>query len=106
MTFPIVDGWISRGTGSAAAYELLSAHNPERMKGQSKPCWTPFAISTIIVSRTGVGRWTLGLGYGASDSANTRRISGTTRLTSTCSLISRTATSKSWASHWATADDY
>ena len=42
------------------------------MKGQSKPCWTPFPISTIIVSRTGVGPWTLGLGYEASDSANTR----------------------------------
>ena len=40
---------------------------------QSKPCWTPFPISTIIVSRTGVGPWTLGLGYEASNSANTRR---------------------------------
>ncbi len=54
------------------------------MKGQSKPCWTPFPISTIIVSRTGVGPWTLGLGYEASDSANTRRISATTRSMRTC----------------------
>ncbi len=47
------------------------------MKGQSKPCWTPFPISTIIVSRTGVGPWTLGLGYEASDLANTRPHLGT-----------------------------
>jgi hypothetical protein len=53
-------------------------------RGQSKPCWTPFPISTIIVSRTGVGPWTLGLGYEASDSANTRRISGTTRSMRMC----------------------
>ena len=84
MTFRIVDGWSGRGRGSARAHEELPAHDPERMKGQSKPCWTPFPISTIIVSRTGVGPWTLGLGYEASVSANTRRISGTTRSTRTC----------------------
>ena len=50
------------------------------MKGQSKPCWTPFPISTIIVSRTGVGPWTLGLGYEASDSASTRPHFGTTTM--------------------------
>ena len=43
------------------------------MKGQTKPCWTPFPISTIILSRTGVGPWTLGLGYGASVSSSTKR---------------------------------
>ena len=69
---------------TARAYEELPAHDPERMKGQSKPCWTPFPISTIIVSRTGVGPWTLGLGYEASDSANTRPHFGTTRSTRTC----------------------
>ena len=81
MTFRIVDGWIGRGRGSARAYEELPAHDPERMKGQSKPCWTPFPISTIIVSRTGVGPWTLGLGYEASDSASTKRYFATTRST-------------------------
>src|SRR4029077_3901220 len=53
--------------------EELPAHNPERMKGKSQPCWTPFPISTIIVSRTGVGPWTLGLGYEASVSSSTKR---------------------------------
>jgi hypothetical protein len=38
------------------------------MKGQNKPCWTPFPISTIIVSRTGVrttdiGSWLRSLGF-------------------------------------------
>ena len=73
----------------ARAYEELPAHDPERMKGQSKPCWTPFPISTIIVSRTGVGPWTLGLGYEASDSANTRPHFGTTRSTRTCCRADR-----------------
>ena len=30
------------------AYEELPAPQPERMNGQSNPCWTPFPISTII----------------------------------------------------------
>ena len=58
---------------TARAYEELPAYNPERMKLQSKPSWTPFPISTIIVSRTGVGPWTLGLGYEASVSSSTMR---------------------------------
>ena len=58
----------------ARAYEELPAHDPERMKGQSKPCWTPFPISTIIVSRTGcrtmdVGSWLRSLGLGQYEAA-------------------------------------
>jgi hypothetical protein len=75
---------VSPAFSTARTYEEQSAHDPERIKLQSKPCWTPFPISTIIVSRTGVGPWTLGLGYEASDSANTRRISETTRSMRTC----------------------
>ena len=57
------------GFDIARAYEELLAHVPERIKGQSKPCWTPFPISTIIVSRTGcrtmdVGSWLRSLGLG------------------------------------------
>ena len=42
---------------------------PRADGGQGKPCWTPFPISTIIVSRTGcrtmdVGSWLRGLGLG------------------------------------------
>ena len=47
--------------------EELPAHDPERMKGQSKPCWTPFPISTIIRLEDGcrtmdVGSWLRSLG--------------------------------------------
>ena len=45
-----------------------------QMKGQSKPCWTPFPISTIIVSRTGcrtmdIGSWLRSLGLGQYEAA-------------------------------------
>jgi class 3 adenylate cyclase len=62
------------GFDIARTYEELPAHDPERMKGQSKPCWTPIPISTIIVSRTGcrtmdVGSWLRSLGLGQYEAA-------------------------------------
>jgi hypothetical protein len=59
--------------GLRSACEELPAHDPERVKGQSKPCRTSFPISMIIVLRMGVGPWTLGLGYRTSVSSSTKR---------------------------------
>ena len=62
------------GFDIARAYEELPAHDPERMKGQSKPCWTPFPISTIIRFEDGcrtmdVGSWLRSLGLGQYEAA-------------------------------------
>ena len=81
MTFRIVDGWSGRGRGSALAYEELPGHTSELMNAQATLAGHPSQSRRSSVSRTGVRPWTWGLGYEASDSANTRPHFGTTRWT-------------------------
>ena len=59
---------------TARAYEELPAPQPERMNGQSNPCWTPFPISTIIRFEDGcrtmdVGSWLRSLELGQYEAA-------------------------------------